>query len=181
MMSIGPLSQLLLRTAPYRVPAQFDISRIEALVNAKLAEAEDHIWSLREDPTYFRDFVLDWSQHQPENLSSIDGKRHPYLGKPRFWHMVFRNMIEDAYGNLLMWSLTQKQLIEVAALRDHYIQILTSLELPDDYQLATDHFFHLVRRIRENGLWISHHAFLHLRHYDSTSFATHFKRQISFQ
>ena len=140
-------------TAPYRVPAQFDFSRIKALVNAKLAEAEDHIWSLREDPAYFRDFAWDWSQHQPENLSSINGKRHPYLGKPRFWDMVFRNIIEDAYGNLSMWSLTQKQLIEIAALRDHYgPQISTSLELPVDYQIATDHFFYLVRRIRKKSL-----------------------------
>ena len=140
-------------TAPYRVPAQFDFPRIKALINAKLAEAEDHIWSLREDPAYFRDFTWDCSQHRPENLPSINQKRHPLLGKPKFWDIVFDNIVADAYGNYLVWNLAQQKIIELAALRAHYgTRITPSSLLPVDYQKAIDHFFHLFKTIRGKPL-----------------------------
>jgi hypothetical protein len=45
---------------PYQVPLQFDLARVRLLVNAKRLETEDHIWSLREDPGYFQDYISDW-------------------------------------------------------------------------------------------------------------------------
>jgi hypothetical protein len=141
-------------TAPYRVPAQFDFSRLEALINAKLAEAEDHIWSLREDPSYFQDFSWDWSQHRIENLPTVDGKLDPQLRKPRFWDNIFSKIIALAYKNVLMWNMMGKQLMELMALRNHYgSQISTStILLPADYQMAAHQFFYLVRHIRDELL-----------------------------
>lgn len=43
----------------YRVPIQFDVQHLLRLAQAKLDQAQDHFWSLREDPSYFRDVVLD--------------------------------------------------------------------------------------------------------------------------
>jgi len=158
-------------TAPYRVPAQFDFPRIKALINAKLAEAEDHIWSLREDPAYFRDFAWDCSQHRPENLPSINQKRHPLLGKPKFWDIVFDNIVADAYGNYLVWNLVQQKIIELAALRAHYgTRITPSSLLPVDYQKAIDHFFHLFKQFVENRCYISVLTFTRLRHYANVTF-----------
>ena len=55
---------------PYQVPLQFDLARVRLLVNAKRLESEDHIWSMREDPGYFQDYISEWSEHRPER--SID-------------------------------------------------------------------------------------------------------------
>lgn len=83
--------------APYRVPIQFDISRLQSLIHAKRAEAEDHIWSLREDPGYFQEYVSNWSDHLIENLLDIKGNRHPDLGKPPFWEQALSRVVRDAY------------------------------------------------------------------------------------
>lgn len=55
--------------APYRLPASLDPTRLQGIIAAKRSAAEDHIWSLREDPGYFAGVVLDiknigwnWSQ-----------------------------------------------------------------------------------------------------------------------
>lgn len=47
--------------APYRLPASLNLTRLKAIVAAKRSAAEDHIWSLREDPGYFADVVLETS------------------------------------------------------------------------------------------------------------------------
>ena len=56
---------------------QMDFVRLKSLLTAKRAAAEDHIWTLREDPGYFRDVVLDYSEHQSDRLLSEDGRPHP--------------------------------------------------------------------------------------------------------
>jgi hypothetical protein len=61
----------------YRAPHVFDFQRLRALVGAKRAEAEDHIWALREDPSYFADTIFEWSEHRRERLLDTNGKEHP--------------------------------------------------------------------------------------------------------
>ncbi|EMT70871.1 hypothetical protein FOC4_g10009344 [Fusarium odoratissimum] len=36
--------------APYRVPTRLDFANLEKLLAAKVAAAEDHVWTMREDP-----------------------------------------------------------------------------------------------------------------------------------
>lgn len=45
--------------APYKIPEQLDFARLQLYVNARRAEAEDHYWSMREDPSYFLKDVID--------------------------------------------------------------------------------------------------------------------------
>ena len=135
---------------PYRVPMQFDFSRLQSLVNAKRAEAEDHIWLLREDPGYYKSCVEEWSDHRQEQLLSINGKRHPYLGKPGFWNRVLGNVVGNAYESLLMWDLLQKDLSQLSLLRDKFgSKIHPHLRLPEEYEKALLYFSYHIRELRK--------------------------------
>ena len=135
--------------APYQVPKQFDFSGIRSLVMAKRAEAEDHIWSLREDPGYFQDAVSEWSEHRGERLLDLNGKRHPDLNKPVFWENVLDLVITDAYSNLVMWDLAQKELSYIVKIREHHgSRINPNQRMPADYEIALCHFRNLVERMR---------------------------------
>jgi len=68
--------------------------------NAKRSRAEDHVWLLREDPSYFLATVLEWSEHRPEHILSFRNETHPELGKPIFWDRLLRHVILNAYESL---------------------------------------------------------------------------------
>ena len=139
--------------APYRVPIQFHFSRLQSLVNGKRAEAEDHIWSLREDPGYFQEFVSNLSDHLIENLTDVNGKRHPDLGKPPFWQQALKATMRDAYERLLMWDLAQQQLNELDTLRTQFGPLISvNQRLPAEYEKALNHFQYLVNQLRKPPL-----------------------------
>ncbi|ERS96494.1 hypothetical protein HMPREF1624_07409 [Sporothrix schenckii ATCC 58251] len=62
---------------PYRVPpTSLDTQHLQALLdmtNAKVWEAEDHVWALRTDPAYLRATLRDWALHRKERLTTTDG------------------------------------------------------------------------------------------------------------
>ena len=80
---------------------QLDIHLLQSFVSAKRDEAEDHIWSLREDPSYFKNTVLDWSEHRQEKILTANGGTHPVLQRDTFWERVLGNTVVDAYLTLL--------------------------------------------------------------------------------
>ena len=123
--------------APYRVPVGFDFARLQVLINAKRFEAEDHVWSLREDPGYFRQYIFDCSEHRKEVLADENGRRHPDFGKSRFWEKVFSMVLADGYSNLWLWDMAAKRLTKVDALRHHHgSSISPTRKLPVDYEEA---------------------------------------------
>ena len=58
---------LMSTEAPYRKPASLNLARLKSLLSAKVAATEDHIWALREDPSYFADSLLDLKEHRPRD------------------------------------------------------------------------------------------------------------------
>lgn len=139
--------------ASYRIPSEFDFSRLQRLVIAKRQEAEHHIWSLREDPGYFQDFVYNCSEHRPEQILSINGKKHPDLGKPAFWERTLDWIVTDAYSSLIMWDLAEKELVRLAQLRDSYgSRITPNQRMPVDYERALCYFRELIQRMRYASL-----------------------------
>ena len=136
--------------APYRVPVQFDFPRLQRLVNARRAEAEDHIWTLREDPGFFQETVNNWAQHRQEVLRNKNGKPHPYYNTPEYWDRMFRYVVQDAYQKLAMWDAIKKSLDRLDSLRQqfnlgHGIRITP---LPWDYAQELSHFSYLIQRVR---------------------------------
>lgn len=131
--------------APYRVPAHMDFERLKAVVSAKRAAAEDHAWSLREDPGYFADAVADWSEHRQETLLDTNGRRHPNLDRPLFWNRVIGGVVFDAHGNLVMWDLIESELTKLSNLKEKYAKdISPEKSLPPEYLDALLKFRHLL-------------------------------------
>ncbi|RYP76428.1 hypothetical protein DL769_003634 [Monosporascus sp. CRB-8-3] len=65
----------LAEKAPYRPPAELDLKKIESLLAARAARAEDHIWTLREDPGYFADQLLKMKEHREDVIKSEFAER----------------------------------------------------------------------------------------------------------
>lgn len=63
--------------APYRRPTSLDFDRITSLLAAKQDEAVDHLWSLREDSSYFEAHMLESKEHREELILDSRGKQHP--------------------------------------------------------------------------------------------------------
>lgn len=77
-------------------PAHLDLPRLQGLVAARCSAAEDHIWSLREDPGYFVDVVLDMKENRQEILPDTIGQKHPLMRPSpsnRFWERVLGNLL----------------------------------------------------------------------------------------
>lgn len=133
--------------APYRVPDLFDVSRLQSFVSAKRSEAEDHIWSLREDPSYFKDTVLELSEHRQEKILSTNDKPDPILRRDVFWDRVIGSVIVRAYVDLLTWDLILKDVDHLNKLRNGpRNQVGSCSDLSEDYQEALCHFSYLIEQ-----------------------------------
>lgn len=126
--------------APYRLPANLDLARIIEIVAAKRSAAEDHIWSLREDPSYFADYVLDTKEHQSEVLPDYLGNLHPDC-KPHaqgaLWNRVLGNVVADAYFSLACWDRLHRQITNVHLLMLKYKDAISpEKELPEELLIA---------------------------------------------
>ncbi|EPE24957.1 hypothetical protein GLAREA_11538 [Glarea lozoyensis ATCC 20868] len=44
----------------YRGPSAFDYQQMRSIIGAKRGKADNHIWLLREDPSYFADSIWEW-------------------------------------------------------------------------------------------------------------------------
>ncbi|KAH0342560.1 hypothetical protein KCU81_g5583, partial [Aureobasidium melanogenum] len=141
--------------APYQIPAQFDLSRLGSLVSAKRSAVADHIWLLREDPSYFADCVNEWKEHQPEMLLDSQGKKHPIhkagLTKA-FWNRVLRKMITDCYLSLSLWDSTYKEVCEFDKLSQKYPISSPSEPLPNELEIAIKKIRHLLELSAANSI-----------------------------
>ena len=127
--------------APYSIPDQYDVERLRSFVSAKVDEAVDHIWLLREDPSYFQETVRDWSEHRQEKILSVNGKTHPVLRSDTFWERVLSNVVVDAYLTLVAWDqlfnlVDHLNLLRMQSLRS----IREDAPISEDYEEALCHF-----------------------------------------
>lgn len=133
--------------APYRPPLQMDLSRLKSLVCAKRSAIADHIWLLREDPSYFADCVNEWKEHQPEMLLDSQGKKHPIhkagLTKA-FWNRVLRKMITDSYLSLSLWEYTYQTVYKLNELSRKFTDPSSSEPLPEEFAFAMKKVRHLL-------------------------------------
>ncbi|CAF9921572.1 hypothetical protein IMSHALPRED_005207 [Imshaugia aleurites] len=139
--------------APYREPGGLDVSRLQTFVNARKNLAEDHIWFLREDPSYFHDTVLDWGEHRQERLLTAEGRTHPILRHDLFWERVLSNVIVEAYGDVIAWHGLSKELEILVEARAHCLNdIQPGHELPKNFARAHSHFSHYVGQVTKGAL-----------------------------
>lgn len=135
--------------APYRLPAQLVFDRIVSLLAAKRDQAADHLWSLREDPSYFCDYAYEVNEHRTEMLRSESGLSHPDLeakNEVNYWTRVIWKMVITDYMQLETFSELQNQ---AEALRQVYKSNAASIQpdcdLPDSYMHAILRFRYFLK------------------------------------
>ena len=151
--------------APYRLPANLDLRRLESLVAAKLSAAEDHVWALREDPGYFAQTVLDWREHRQECLPDTSGRRHPVLSnrtrEPIFWERVIKNFISTALTTIEMWGSIHEQIVNLQHLKEKYADVISpEKDLPEEYASAFYKLDHHLRQFSKGPIGILKFGFV---------------------
>ena len=141
---------VLAAEAPYRSPASLDFKRLESLIAAKKSASEDHIWALREDPSYFAESLLDFKEHRQEMLKDINGRTHPILMAGRessLWERIIGNVMTNAYLSLEMWNELHIQVKKLHNLKEkHATNISIEKELPEEYLNALLTFQHYLKQ-----------------------------------
>lgn len=142
--------------APYRVPDRFEVSKFQSFIKARRDQAEDHLWSLREDPSYFQDAILEWSEHRQERIPTADGRSHPVLKQDLFWERVLGNVIVNAYLDFLAWHGLSQEVEKICGIvaRNACKGNKTGVELSDDkdFEIAIAHFSHYVTQVTKGAL-----------------------------
>lgn len=122
---------------PYRLPAHLDLGRIESLLRAKVSEAEEHLWALREDPGYFAEHLAELKDHRQEMLKDVRGDIHPTL-RPRkqdtFWARVIGNAVFGAYAELEVYAELHRLAKQLRSLHTKYAASISPAEpLPGEF------------------------------------------------
>jgi hypothetical protein len=104
--------EVIAMEAPYRMPAHMDLIRLKAITFAERNAKEDHLWALREDPSYFADIIQECSEHRQEMLLDTLGHKHPTLkekGQPLFWNRVLGNVVLESYLGFAVFDNISQQ------------------------------------------------------------------------
>ena len=141
--------------APYRLPAKLDLTRIRSLLEARRAAAEDHLWTMREDPAYFNEQLLEVRDHRPELCKDLHGALHPSASKTPFREgdlpaRVISTALRRAYIELEVFADLEQQATELVILQAKYASVISpTKDLPDDYQEALIRFrFYLTQAVK---------------------------------
>lgn len=131
--------------APYRLPSSLDLARLESLLSAKMSAAADHIWALREGPSYFAETVLEYREHRQELLPDINGQQHPVFN-PQRQHIFCRVLCRvagRAYWYYEQWYELRRQVLHLQQLQVKYAsRISLEKDLPEEYLDAILKFRH---------------------------------------
>lgn len=141
---------VLASEAPYRVPAELDFERIESLLTAKADAFRDHMWSLREDPSYYADRIMEARDHRQEMIKDTAGMAHPVFARTRenvFWTRVIGTVLTNAYMQPELFSELQNQAHNLRLLQAQYASAISPKEnLPQPYLNALLKFRHYLKQ-----------------------------------
>lgn len=142
--------------APYRLPAKLDLGKIESLLAARASAAEDRLWSLREDPGYFAEQVVEAKEHRLEMLKDSMGDTHPTVkksGEHILWQRVIASALTTAHFELEVFSELHRQSQVLRALETkHRLAISPSSDLPKEYLGALLQFRHLLDQAAKGAM-----------------------------
>jgi hypothetical protein len=122
--------------APYGVSARLDFSRLLGLSSAERDACEDHLWQLREDPSYFAEVMRDHKQHRPEILLDTRGQKHPTLKQPEhalFWNRILGAVVKEAYFSFSIFDEIHRQTSELEKLEGKYKEVKPAKDPPKPY------------------------------------------------
>jgi hypothetical protein len=89
--------------APYRNRGVLEMTRLQDYVGAAYNDAKDHLWALREDPSYLSETIMDMSNQRPEDCHDVLGQMDPSIDTPFHPSAVLNRMIVESYTRLYLW------------------------------------------------------------------------------
>ncbi|RDW72172.1 hypothetical protein BP5796_08206 [Coleophoma crateriformis] len=108
---------VLNRESLYRVPVSINLDGVISTVRAKKSVAEDHLWALREDPSYWKDTIADISEHCVENVLDDKGHKSPHLEMDAFMDAVIAiHCLQTAHQMYMLWDFIHQTLVEIKSL-----------------------------------------------------------------
>lgn len=134
---------VLVAETPYRVPEQFDLGRFDSLVEARVSAAEDRLWMLREDPSYFTQRLLATKEHLQEPIRDTLGQPHHAASTGRaatLWSRVLGITLTDAYLPLEVFAELRNHVQILQRLQQKYAEISPLEDLPEEYLVALIEF-----------------------------------------
>jgi hypothetical protein len=93
-----------LAIAPYRQRGSLDLPRLRGYIESLAMDAKDHLWALREDPSYFCDTILEVGDYEPALILDDKGRTHPVIDTTHNKLHVIRDMVAEAYRSLQIWE-----------------------------------------------------------------------------
>jgi hypothetical protein len=131
----GPYTSLdvIAREAPYCLPAQLNLPRLQALAKAQKDQAVDHAIALREDPAYFVEVTERYKSHRPEIVLDKEGYSHPHAKDYPIYNKAQRHMATDAHCAVFCWYEIHHRLTNLRLLLEkHGIGLNVDEDLPTD-------------------------------------------------
>lgn len=129
--------------AEYHVPAKLNMGRLQSFVAAKLAETEDALWAMREDPGTFATMLLEMYEGRPGLLLDESGKRVPALatanGRGELMAQVVRALFGYHVPAVEIWGFLHDKVVRLAELKKSLFDsagVLPEDELPPQLAMA---------------------------------------------
>ncbi len=104
---------VMVAEAPYRTPTVIDTARMMQLIEARKLAAEDHAWTLREDPGCFASVMSDYHLHctellhrVPEHLSRDESERDR-------WNQLISLAHSEAYVQFITWDMLYQKAVSL--------------------------------------------------------------------
>ncbi|KAK4216436.1 C2H2 and C2HC zinc finger [Rhypophila decipiens] len=129
----------LAEEAPYRTCQDLDLKNTVSLLAPGLARAQDHIWTLREDPGYFVEQVVEDKEHRTELIKDVNGAIDPWSKTDDFWVSVIFAFLAVSVLTLEVFTDLHNQALELRALQAKHEtrgEIKLGSELPSEYMTA---------------------------------------------
>ncbi|KAL8864826.1 MAG: hypothetical protein Q9174_007205, partial [Haloplaca sp. 1 TL-2023] len=125
---------------PFAPPPTFNISTIKSLLELtteKRSEAQDHLWLLQTDPSYFHSIATYWSENNRTKLPGAPWTEHEAL------NCLADRIVRYSFTQALDWSIITDELQYILAQYEiHHKDIGPGRPLPPAYEAAVGSLLH---------------------------------------
>ncbi|KAM7201351.1 C2H2 and C2HC zinc finger [Rhypophila sp. PSN 637] len=128
----------LAEEAPYTCQ-HLDLNNTISLLAAGLARTQDHIWTLREDPGYYVEQLVEDKEHRAELIKDVNGALDPFLKTDDFWAALIFVFLTVSLSKLEEFTDLHNQALELRALQAKHEtrgEIKFGSALPSEYMTA---------------------------------------------
>lgn len=124
--------------APYRARTSLDLPRLKHLVSSLFsAAARDHVWALREDPSYFAEEVEKEKDHSPEMVPDQRDQIHECVKTEAFMSRVLNRVVMQSHTLLIFWDQLLQQMARIEEISRRYPGGIDPVQLKtNDYAKA---------------------------------------------